>query len=77
MNPIQLIQILKQSSNPQSFAMNMLQQQINGNPMLSNLLSLAQQGKQDEIEQIARNICKERGLDFDKEFNSFRKQTGL
>ena len=30
-----------------------------------------------EIENIARNLCKERGVDFDKEFNSFRQNLGL
>lgn len=77
MNPIQLMQLIRQSSNPQSLVMNLMQQKMGTNPMFSNLLSLAQQGKQGEIEQIARNICKEKGIDFDKEFNSFRKQTGL
>ena len=45
--------------------------------MMNNLLQLAQNGKGVEIEQIARNIMKEKGLDFDKEFNSFKNNLGL
>jgi hypothetical protein len=40
--------------------------------MGQNLLSLAQQGKTTDIEQIARNICAQRGVDFDKEFTAFK-----
>lgn len=45
--------------------------------MFVNLLTLAQQGRGDEIEAIARNIFKEQGRDFDTEFNNFRKTLGL
>jgi len=38
---------------------------------------LAQQGQIAEIEKIARNICKEKGVDFDQEFNNFRRNMGL
>ena len=54
----------------------MLQQQAN-TPLGANLLQLAQQGQTAEIEKIARNICKEKGVDFDQEFNNFRKNLGL
>jgi hypothetical protein len=33
---------------------------------------LAKQNRTADIEQIARNICAERGVDFDKEFASFK-----
>ena len=76
MNPMQIIQLIKQGQNPQQLVLMMLQQQAN-NPLGANLLSLAQQGKTAEIEKIARNLCKEKGVDFDQEFNNFRKNIGL
>lgn len=76
MNPMQIIQLIKQGQNPQSLVLMMLQQQAN-TPLGANLLSLAQQGKTAEIEKIARNLCKEKGVDFDQEFNNFRKNIGL
>ena len=45
--------------------------------MGQNLLSLAQQGKTADIEKIARNICAQRGVDFDKEFTAFKQSLGL
>lgn len=77
-NPMMfLISMLKNGANPQQLALSMLQQQAGNNPMMNNLLQLAQNGKGVEIEQIARNIMKEKGLDFDKEFNSFKNNLGL
>lgn len=75
MNPMQIIQMIKNGSNPQQLIMSFLQQQ--NNPMANNLLQMAQNGNTSGIEQIARNICAQKGLDFDKEFNSFKQQLGI
>jgi hypothetical protein len=45
--------------------------------MGQNLLRLAQNNQTADIEQIARNICAQRGIDFDKEFTAFKQQLGL
>jgi hypothetical protein len=42
-----------------------------------NLLNLARNGQTAEIEKIARNLCKERGMDFDQEFMKFRRTFGI
>jgi hypothetical protein len=42
-----------------------------------NLLNLARNGQTAEIEKIARNLCKERGMDFDQEFMKFRQMFGI
>lgn len=76
-NPMQLIQMMKNGANPQQIAMSMLQERASQNPIMQNLLSLAQQGNTPQIEQIARNIVNERGGNFDEEFKRFRQQTGL
>lgn len=75
MNPMQIIQMIKNGSNPQQLIMSFLQQQ--NNPMANNLLQMAQNGNTSGIEQIARNLCAQKGLDFDKEFNSFKQQLGI
>ena len=75
MNPMQIIQMIKSGSNPQQLIMSFLQQQ--NNPMANNLLQMAQNGNTSGIEQIVRNICAQKGLDFDKEFNSFKQQLGI
>lgn len=75
MNPMQIIQMIRSGSNPQQLMMSFLQQQ--NNPMANNLLQMAQNGNISGIEQIARNMCTQKGLDFDKEFSSFKQQLGI
>ena len=77
MNPLQLIGMIKNGGNPQQMVMNMLQSMGGNNPMMANVLNMAQSGNTKQIEQFARNICKERGVSFDDEFAKFRRQTGL
>ena len=43
-----------------------------GNPIMQNLANLIKEGKTEEIEKVVRNIAKERGMDYDKEFKAFR-----
>ena len=76
-NPIQLIQMIKSGQNPQQLMLNVLQQRTQNNPLMQNLFQLAQNDNTSAIEEIARNIYSEKGLDFDKEFNSFKKTLGL
>lgn len=76
-NPVQLIQMIKGGKNPQQLMLNILQQNAQGNPMLQNLMMLAKNNRTADIEQIARNLAKEQGIDFDKEFNAFKQQFGL
>lgn len=76
-NPLDLINFVKSSSNPQQFMLNMLEERAENNPMMQNLLQLAKQGKTKDIQQIARNTFKEQGRDFDKEFSDFKKTLGL
>lgn len=48
-----------------------------GNPVMQNLANLIKEGKTDEIEGIVRNIAKEQGMDFDKDFKAFRQMFKL
>ena len=77
MNPLQLIGMIKNGGSPQQMVMNMLQNMGGNNPMMANVLNMAQSGNTKQIEQFARNICKERGVSFDDEFAKFRRQNGI
>lgn len=65
------------NGNPQQMVMMLMQQNMKNNPMFTNLLALAKQGKTADIETIARNVCKENNIDFDKEFTNFKRNFGL
>ena len=45
----------------------------NTNPMFMNAFNMAKQGNKQELEDFARNLLKEQGRDFDKEFQDFKK----
>lgn len=77
MSPMQMMQMLRQGGNPQQAIMKMMSQQANNNPIMANLLQLAQNGNGAEIEKVARNLLQGQGYDFDKEFKQFTSQLGL
>lgn len=77
MNPRQIIQLIEKGKNPQELAMTLLQQRMGNTPMGQNLIALAQQGKTGDIEQFARNLAAQQGIDFDTEFAAFRKMLGF
>ena len=67
-----LMEFMKGIKNPKQFVINMLGQ--NQTPMGAQLMNLAKTGDKTQIENFARNICKERNIDFDKQFAEFMKQ---
>lgn len=72
MNPMEILKgFANKGGNPQQLLQRAISMNKNNNPMIANLAKLAQSGNKEEVEQFARNCCKERGIDFDKEFNSF------
>lgn len=73
MNINQFMQLVQSQGNPQQMVMMMLENQGAKNPMFSNLLQMAKKNDTKAIEQFARNVMKEKGLDFDEEFNNFKK----
>jgi len=73
-NPMQLIQMIKSGRNPQQLIINILQQQSQNNPILNNAMNLARGGDASALENLARNIEAQSGLDFDKEFANFKSQ---
>lgn len=78
MNPmaLQMLQMIRSGANPQQLIMQYLQKEMAGTPIGQNLLNMAQQGDSAGIEQVARNIMASKGLDYDKEFNAFKKFIG-
>lgn len=75
--PMQIIQMIKNGGNPQQIVLSMLEQSSAGNPVIENLVNLAKNNDKKGIEDFARNMFKERGLDFDKEFTTFKNYLGL
>lgn len=75
-DPMQLIKMIKEGQNPQQLVLSVLEGQAASSPMGANLLSLAKNKDSSALEQIARNIFAQRGLDFDAEFNALKQLLG-
>ena len=69
MNPMQMLQtFLGKGLSPQKI----VEQMMGDNPMIANLMKMAHSGNTAGVETFARNMFKEKGRDFDKEFSEFR-----
>ena len=56
--------------------MLMFQQNIGSNPLFQQAQKMSQGKSEQEIIQIAKNICKEKGIDFDSAFSTFKSMMG-
>lgn len=71
MNPMQMLQnFIMKGFSPQKI----VEQMTGSNPMMSNLMKMANAGDTSGVENFARNMFKEKGRDFDKEFSEFRSK---
>lgn len=73
-DPMQLIAQIKSGRNPQQLMLSILEGEAAVNPIMGNLLQMAKENRTADIEKFARNLAKEQGVDFDKEFSQFKKQ---
>ena len=76
-NPMMLIQMIRQGQNPQQLLMSILEGSAASNPINSNLLDMVKNRKTADIETFARNYLASQGKDFDKEFRAFKETYGL
>ena len=70
-NPLQMIKMfMNGGKNAQEIALNMIGN--NNNPVLQNLVKMAQNGDYQGVENVARNMFKEQGRDFDAELKDLQ-----
>ena len=70
-NPMQFINMLKGIKNPKETVLNMVKS--NTNPMVKNLVEMAEKNDVKGLENFTRNIMKEQGRDFDSEVEELMK----
>lgn len=61
MNPMQIIQMLQGGENP----MQMMQQMFGNNPHFQRAMQMTKGKTPRQMQQVAQNLCKQRGIDFD------------
>lgn len=72
MNPMQILKMAMGKMTPQQIINTLFTK--NNNPMMTNLKKMADEGNSQGVETFARNLFKEQGRDFDKEFQEFMGQ---
>lgn len=68
-NPMDFFKMIKAMKNPQEAIIEM--DGGNNNPILKNAIDMAKNGNNEGVMRLAQNLCKEKGIDFEKDFNKF------
>lgn len=64
--------------SPQQFLESMMgNSQVMRNPMAKNVIGMAQKGDTKGIEQMARNLCREKGINPDEMINQIKSRMGM
>ena len=71
-NPDQMMGMLSGKSNP----MELMAQQLQGNPLFQRAQQMAEGKTPAELEQVAKNLCQQRGIDIDSAMQQFQQMFG-
>ena len=75
-NPLQMMGMLSGKSNPQQMMSQIMTQQLQSNPLFQRAQQMAQGKSPQELEQVARNLCQQRGIDLDSAMSQFKQMMG-
>ena len=74
-NPIQFVQMIR---NPQAFMQQMMNNpQIANNPIAKNAFEMYQKGDKQGLNELANNLCKEKGINIDEMTRNIKSQVGM
>lgn len=72
------MQMMQAFRNPQQFIQGMMNNnQAMQNPILKNALEMAQKGDEQGVEELARNLCKEKGVNPEEAIGKIKSQFGI
>ena len=64
--------------NPQQFIQQIMgNSQAMQNPMVANAIHMYQKGDKDGINQLAQNLCREKGVDMNEAIRQIKSQFGM
>lgn len=79
MNPLMMIgQMMKNGGNPQQIFQQMMGNNPSmNNPITKNAFEMAQKGDSKGVEELARNLCREKGINPDEAITKVKQQLGM
>ena len=73
-----MAQLLPQmNKNPMEGIQAMVMSQLQNDPRYQRAQEMAKGRTPQELEQVARNLCQQQGIDFDQALNQFKNQFGI
>ena len=74
-NPFQMLQAIK---NPQQFLNNAMNNStLMQNPLAKNAIEMYQKGDTKGLNELAQNLCKERGIEPEEAFKQVKSYFGM
>ena len=61
----------------QEMMLKMMQGQLQNNPLFRRAQQMAAGKSEKELEQVAKNLCEQRGINIDQAMEQFKKQFGI
>ncbi len=77
MNPMQLMQMIRNGGNPQQTIINIMKKQSGNSPVINNAINMMEKGDSAGLEKLARNLCKEKGINPDDMLSQVKNQFGI
>lgn len=78
MNLKALTSMYQAMQNPSQFLQNMMgNSRVMGNPMMKNAIEMMQRGDRSGIEQMAKNLCREQGINPNEAIVHLKQQLGI
>lgn len=73
-NPMQMMWMLNGKSSPMQIMQSMLGGQAQNNPLFQRAQEMSKGKSPQEVEQVIRNLCQQRGIDYDSALQQFQSQ---
>lgn len=72
-NPTQMMGMMQ---NPRQMANSMLRQNLQANPLFQRAMQMANGKSPEQLQQIAQNLCQQKGVDMNQAIQQFQAQFG-
>ena len=73
-----LLGLMQAAKNPHAFMQNLMNNsQINQNPIAKNALDMYQKGDKQGLNELAQNLCREKGTSYEEMTKQIMSQIGM
>lgn len=71
---MQMMGMLNGKASPVQMVNNLMTQQFQNHPMWKRAQEMAQGKSPEQVEQVIKNLCQQRGINFDDALKQFQSQ---